>query len=222
MSAVDPLRPFRDRAAAGRELAAHLRHYAGRPDAIVLALPRGGVPVGFEVARELGIALDVTLVRKLGVPGREELAMGAVASSGVFYIDEWLVSRLGIAPQQIAAVVERERRELARRERVYRDERPPPQIRDKIVICVDDGLATGASMRAAVIALRQEKPARIVVAVPVAAAQVAAELRAVADEVVVARMPPNFRAVSLWYEDFAQTTDEEVRAYLARATNPEA
>jgi putative phosphoribosyl transferase len=210
-------RPFRDRAEAGRELATHLRKYAGKPDALVLALPRGGVPVGFEVACSLDVDLDVILVRKLGVPGREELAMGAVATSGAFYIDEWLVDRLEITPEQISAVVEREQQELARREREYRDGRPPPQIREKVVICVDDGLATGASMRVAVTALRQGHPARIVVAVPVAAPTVAEELRALADEVVVARMPANFRAVSLWYENFAQTTDEEVRELLSRA-----
>ena len=213
------MRPFRDRAAAGQELALHLRRYARRPDAIVLALPRGGVPVGFEVARELAIDLDLILVRKLGVPGREELAMGAVASGGIVYIDEWLVDRLEISPEQIAAVVESEKTELARRERAYRDDLPPPRIRDKIVICVDDGLATGASMRAAVTALWQGRPSRVVVAVPVAAPTVAGELRTIADEVICARMPANFRAVSLWYEDFSQTTDEEVRELLARAAS---
>ena len=210
--------PFRDRAAAGRELAGRLRNYAGRQDAIVLALPRGGVPVGFEVARELGIAFDIVLVRKLGVPGREELAMGAMASSGLYFIDQWLVDRLSITPDQIAIVVERERREVARRERVYRGERPPPVIRDKTVICVDDGLATGASMRVAVAALREGGPERIIVAAPVAAPQVAADLAEVADEIIIARMPPHFRAVSLWYENFSQTTDEEVRELLARAS----
>jgi putative phosphoribosyl transferase len=213
--------PFRDRAAAGRELASHLRKYAGRSDAIVLALPRGGVPVGYEVARELGIALDLVLVRKLGVPGHEELAMGAVASSGAYFIDPRIVERLDITAAEIAAVVERERRELQRRQAAYRDDRPPPEIRGKIVICVDDGLATGASMRVAVAALRQESPARIVVAVPIAAAEVAAELNEIADEVVVARMPANFRAVSLWYEDFRQVGDEEVRELLALPTRPQ-
>ena len=208
--------PFRDRAAAGRDLAGRLRHYAGRQDVLVLALPRGGVPVGYEVARGLNVPLDIVLVRKLGVPGREELAMGA-AAAGLYFIDEWLVNRLDIATDQIEAVVERERRELARRERAYRGDRPPPNVRDKIVICVDDGLATGASMRVAVEASRQQEPARVVVAVPVAAPQVAADLREIADEVIVARMPPNFRAVSLWYENFSQTSDEEVRELLLRA-----
>ena len=214
--------PFRDRAAAGRELAGRLREYAGRPDAIVLALPRGGVPVGFEVARELGIPLDIVLVRKLGVPGREELAMGAVASSGLYFIDRWLVNRLEITADQIESVVERERREVTRRERAYRGDRPPPEVRDKTVICVDDGLATGASMRVAVVALREAKPAKIVVAVPVAASQVAADLREVADDVVVSRLPQQFRAVSLWYEDFSQTTDDQVRELLTRAATPKA
>ena len=209
--------PFHDRAAAGRELAKRLRSYAGRADAIVLALPRGGVPVGFEVARELGLPLDIVLVRKLGVPGREELAMGAVASSGLYFIDQWLVRRLEIAPEEIDAVVERESQEVARQETVYRGNRPRPEVRDKTVICVDDGLATGASMRVAVVALREGRPAKIVVAVPVAAPQVAADLKEVADEVVVSRLPQHFRAVSLWYEDFSQTTDEEVRELLTRA-----
>jgi putative phosphoribosyl transferase len=208
--------PFRDRITAGRELAGHLRSYARRPDAIVLALPRGGVPVGFEVARELEIAFDIVLVRKLGVPGREELAMGAVASVGIF-VDEWLITRLHVTREDLERVIERERNELVRRERTYRGERPPPDLKDKIVICVDDGLATGASMRAAIAAAREGRPQRIVVAVPVAAAPIAASLRDVADEVVVARLPANFRAVSTWYEDFAQTTDDEVRNLLARA-----
>ncbi|MGH7330721.1 MAG: phosphoribosyltransferase, partial [Polyangiaceae bacterium] len=191
--------PFADRAAAGLELATRLRRYAGRDDAIVLAIPRGGVPVGFEIARTLGLPLDVVLVRKLGVPGREELAMGALATTGYAHIDRWIVDRLEIKQPEIDSVLARERRELERRERAYRGDRPPPQIRDRIVICVDDGLATGASMCVAVEALREGKPAKIVVAVPVAAAQIALEMRAFADEVVVARMPDRFRAVSVWY-----------------------
>ena len=208
---------FADRAAAGRELATHLLRYAGRADAVVLALPRGGVPVGYEVARELRLPLDIVLVRKLGVPGREELAMGAIATPGYTYLDRWLVERLRISSEEVEAVVARERRELQRRERAYRGERPPLEIRDKILICVDDGLATGASMRAAVGALREGGPARIVVAVPVAAASIAAELESVADEIVAARLPESFRAVSLWYEDFSQTSDAEVRELLASA-----
>lgn len=211
--------PFADRAAAGRELAARLRPYADRKDAIVLAIPRGGVPVGFEVARALHLPLDVVLVRKLGVPGREELAMGAVATTGYAHIDRWLVDRLEITQAQIESVLTRERRELERRERAYRDDLPPPEICDRIVICVDDGLATGASMRVAVEALREKKPAKIVVAVPVAAAKIAVEMRAFADEVVVARTPQHFRAVSLWYKNFSQTTDAEVRELLELAAS---
>ncbi len=209
--------PFADRAAAGRELAVRLRVYAGRKDAIVLAIPRGGVPVAYEIARALALPLDVVLVRKLGVPGREELAMGAIATTGFAHVDRWLVDHLEITQTEIDAVIARERRELERREHAYRDDRPPPQIRDRIVICVDDGLATGASMRVAVQALRESQPAKIIVAVPVAAAQVAAEMRAFADEVVVARMPERFRAVSLWYQNFSQVSDAEVRDLLALA-----
>lgn len=210
---------FADRAAAGRELAELLRQYAGRNDAVVLALPRGGVPVAYEVARQLRLQLDVVLVRKLGVPGREELAMGAIATPGYTYLDRWLLNRLEISQDEVDTVVARERRELERREHAYRDDRPPPVVRDRIVICVDDGLATGATMRAAVGALRAGHPAKIVVAVPVASASIAAELRKVADEVVAARLPETFRAVSLWYENFSQTSDAEVRELLARATN---
>jgi putative phosphoribosyl transferase len=210
--------PFADRAAAGRELAARLRAYAGRKDAIVLAIPRGGVPVAFEIARALSLPLDVVLVRKLGVPGREELAMGAIATTGFTHVDRWLVDHLEITQTEIDAVIARERRELERRERAYRDDRLPPQIRDRTVICVDDGLATGASMRVAVQALRESQPAKIIVAVPVAAAQVAAEMRALADEVVVARTPERFRAVSLWYQNFSQVSDAEVRDLLSLAS----
>lgn len=208
--------PFRNRAAAGRELATRLVGDANNRNAIVLALPRGGVPVGYEIACQLEIHLDVITVRKLGVPGREELAMGAVAPSGALFIDQLLVERLSISSAQIEAVIARERAELARREREYRGNRPPPDLRDRTVICVDDGLATGASMRVAVAAVREGAPARVVVAVPVAAPPVAEALRNVADAVVVARMPANLRAVSAWYEDFSQTTDEEVRDLLAR------
>ncbi len=163
------------------------------------------------------IPMDVVLVRKLGVPGREELAMGAVATSGVLFIDQWMVERLSITREQIDDVIERERAELERREREYRGDRPPPDVRDMTVICVDDGLATGASMRVAVAAIREGRPKRIIVAVPVAAPAVAEALRNVADGIVVARLPANLRAVSAWYLDFSQTTDEEVRDLLARA-----
>lgn len=216
---MDSGAPFADRAAAGRELAARLRQYAGRKDAIVLAIPRGGVPVAFEIARALALPLDIVLVRKLGVPGREELAMGALATTGYAHLDRRLVERLEITQAEIDAAIARERRELERRERAYRGDRPAPQLRDRIVICVDDGLATGASMRVAIEALRESKPAKIVVAVPVAAAQIALEMRAFADEVIVARTPQRFRAVSLWYQNFSQTTDAEVRELLSLAAS---
>lgn len=183
----------------------------------MLALPRGGVPVGFEVARALGAPLDVYVVRKLGVPGHEELAMGAVAPGGAIVLNEDVVSALRIPPGVIAAVVEREEREIGRREAQYRDGRPPPQIRGRTVILVDDGLATGATMRAAVAGLRRLAPARIVVAVPVSAPSTCSELREEADAVVCAFTPEPFGAVGLWYEDFSQVTDDEVRDLLARA-----
>jgi len=210
---------FRDRIDAGRRLAEKLDHYAGRPDVIVLALPRGGVPVGYEVARALGAPLDVFLVRKLGVPGREELAMGAIASGGVRVLNEDVVSELCIPQHWVDIVATRELEELRRREAVYRDGRPAPDVRGKTVILVDDGLATGASMRAGVAALRKLGPSRIVVAVPVGAQQTCNEFRDVADEVICAETPDPFYAVGSWYADFDQTTDEEVRELLARA-NP--
>jgi len=208
---------FRNRYDAGRRLAANLRRYAGRDDVVVLALPRGGVPVGYEVGRALGAQLDVFGVRKLGVPGREELAMGAIASGGVRVVNEDVVQALQIPPSMIEEVAEVERRELERRESAYRDGRPRPDVRDKVVILVDDGLATGASMRAAVAALRKLRPSRIVVAVPVGARETCAELATEADEAVCAVMPEPFVAVGAWYENFDQTTDDEVRELLARA-----
>jgi putative phosphoribosyl transferase len=211
---------FRDRVDAGRRLAEKLEQYAGRSDVIVLALPRGGVPVGYEVARALGAPLDVFLVRKLGVPGREELAMGAIASGGVRVLNEDVVSELGIPQHWVDIVAARELEELRRREAAYRDGRPAPDVRAKTVILVDDGLATGASMRAGVAALRKLGPARIVVAVPVGAAQTCDEFRDVADEIVCAETPDPFYAVGSWYSDFDQTTDEEVRELLARANRP--
>ena len=208
---------FCDRREAGRFLARELAAYANRPDVIVLALPRGGVPVGYEIAQALHAPLDVFLVRKLGVPGHEEYAMGAIASGGVSVLNEEVVQRLGISPYQIETVAAREQRELERRERAYRGERPPPEVSGRTVILVDDGLATGASMQAAVLALRRLQPARIVVAVPVAAPETCEQLREIADEVVCATTPEPFYAVGLWYEDFSQTSDEEVRALLAQA-----
>lgn len=208
---------FQDRRDAGRRLAARLAAYAGRPDTIVLALPRGGVPVGFEVARALGAPLDVFLVRKLGMPGREELALGALASGGVRVLNEGLVRELAIPEEVIDAIAAAESRELARREAAYRDNRPPPAIGGRTVILTDDGLATGATMRAAVAALRRRGPAAIVVAVPVAAPATCEAFRAIVEEVVCLVLPEPFEAVGYWYADFSQTTDEEVRDLLARA-----
>jgi putative phosphoribosyl transferase len=209
---------FRDRTDAGRQLAARLTRYADRTDVLVLALPRGGVPVAYEVAKALKAPLDVFLVRKLGVPGHEELAMGAIASGGVRVLNEDLVDYLRIPDGVIDAVAAVEQRELERRERAYRDDRPPPEVKDSIVILVDDGLATGSTMRAAAAALRLQKPQRIVVAVPVSSAEACEELRSEVDEIVCAVTPEHFQGVGLWYEDFSQTSDEEVRELLKRAT----
>jgi len=214
-----PARPYHDRRDAGRYLAGKLVGHAGRPDVLVLALPRGGVPVAYEVARALGAPLDVFLVRKLGVPGHEELAFGAIATGGVRLLNPDVVRGLRIAPHIIDQVTATERAELERREREYRDDRPPPDVRGRTVLLIDDGLATGASMRAAVAALRQGQPARIVVAVPIAAPATCEEFRDEVDEVVCARTPEPFYAVGLWYEDFSQTTDEEVRDLLQRAAD---
>jgi len=208
---------FTNRFDAGRRLAAALASYAGRPDVLVLALPRGGVPVAFEVARALDAPLDIFVVRKLGVPGHEEFAMGAIATGGVGLIDDAVVRQLGISEREIEVVTRTEQRELERRERQYRGDRPPPDIAGRTVILVDDGLATGASMRVAVAALRREHPARIVVAVPIAPPETCEALRQEADAVVCALSPDPFDAVGLWYDDFEQTTDDEVRALLERA-----
>ena len=208
---------FRDRTDAGRRLAERLGQYAGRPGVLVLALPRGGVPVAFEVARALGAPLDVFLVRKLGVPGHEELAMGAIATGGVRVVNEAVVRELGIGGEVIDAVAGRERAELERRERAYRGERPAPEVRGRAVILVDDGLATGSTMRAAALAVLRQEPERVVVAAPVAARATCAELLAEVDDVVCAATPEPFYGVGRWYEDFSQTTDEEVRELLARA-----
>jgi predicted phosphoribosyltransferase len=206
---------FRDRRDAGRQLATQLGRYANRADVWVLALPRGGVPVGYEVARALDAPLDVFLVRKLGVPGHEELAMGAVASGGVRVLNQDVVEQLAVPPRVIDQVTDIERRELERRERMYRGDRPPPDVRGRVVILVDDGLATGSTMRAAAAAVRQQGPARLVVAVPTAAAATCDDLRAEVDEVVCTITPEPFYAVGLWYENFSETTDEEVRRLLA-------
>src|SRR4051812_911100 len=215
-------RPYHDRRGAGRYLAEKLADYAGRPDVLVLALPRGGVPVAYEVAQALGAPLDVFLVRKLGVPGHEEYAFGALASGGIRVVDKPLIERLGLPPDWLEAVDAKERRELERRERAYRGDRPPPDLTGRTVIVVDDGLATGSSMLAAVHAVREDDPAKVVVAVPVADPDVCARMEAVADEVVCALTPRPLRAIGVWYEDFSQTPDGEVRDLLARALRPPA
>jgi putative phosphoribosyl transferase len=207
---------FRDRTDAGRYLAAKLEHYARRDDVVVLALPRGGVPVGAEVSRALSAPLDVFLVRKLGLPGQEELAMGAIASGGIEVLNEELVRSLAIPRAVIDRVAAREAEELARRERAYRGARPRVDARERVFLVVDDGLATGASMRAAARALRRQHPARLVIAVPVAAAETCEELARSADEIVCAMTPEPFYSVGLWYDDFSQTSDDEVREILRR------
>jgi predicted phosphoribosyltransferase len=207
--------PFTNRRAAGIALADRLRRFAPRDDVVVLALPRGGVPVASEVSLALGAPLDVFVVRKLGLPGHPELAMGAIASGGVGVLNEDVVRWYRIPEAVIDAVARAERAELERRERAYRDGRAPMPIDGRTVILVDDGLATGSTMRAAVLAVRKLHPARVVVAVPVGARETCEGLRDIADEVVCAFMPEPFSAVGLWYADFSQTTDEEVRHLLA-------
>ena len=211
--------PFRNRTEAGQLLARKLRRYADRPDIIVLALPRGGVPVANEVAKALRAPLDVFLVRKLGVPGQEELAMGAIATGGVRILNEDVVRALKIPQRVIDSVAAQEARELERRERLYRGDRLARDVNGRTVILVDDGLATGSSMRAAVAALRQKNPRRIVVAVPIAAAATCREFEAEVDEIVCCQTPEPFYSVGLWYEDFSQTTDEEIRQLLEHSTN---
>ncbi|HET7620860.1 MAG TPA: phosphoribosyltransferase [Gemmatimonadaceae bacterium] len=208
---------FRDRVDAGRVLARALEDYKGKPNVLVLALPRGGVPVAFEVARALGAPLDVFVVRKLGMPGHEEYAIGAIASGGVRIINEEAIRSFAVTDAEIDAVTAEEQMELERRERRYRDGRPAPDVAGKTVILVDDGLATGSTMRAAVEALREEGPARLVVAVPTAAPETCQEIASLVDEMVCAMTPEPFYAVGLWYDDFGQTTDEEVHDLLAIA-----
>ena len=218
MSFEPPIHPlFHDRTDAGRVLAADLAAYAGRSDIIVLGLPRGGVPVAYEVARALGAPLDVFLVRKLGLPGQEEFAMGALASGGIRLINEQVVEAYGISDAEIEAISAAEQRELERRERSYRDGRPLTELEGRTVILIDDGLATGFTMRAAVLAIRLEDPARIVVAVPVAAAETCDEFREIVDDIVCSETPEPFQAVGIWYEDFAQTTDAQVHELLSAA-----
>jgi putative phosphoribosyl transferase len=208
---------FRDRTDAGQQLATRLTRYADRADVLVLALPRGGVPVAYEVAKALNAPLDIFLVRKLGVPGHEELAMGAIASGGVRVVNEDIVNYLSIPDEVIDAVAASEQRELERRDHAYRDDRPPLDVKNSVVILIDDGLATGSTMRAAAASLRLQKPRRIVVAVPVSSPETCEEFRSEVDEIVCAVTPEHFQGVGLWYDDFSQTTDEQVRELLSRA-----
>ena len=209
--------PIRDRVAAGQLLAQLLRDYRRRADVLVLALPRGGVPVAYEIATALEVRLDLLLVRKLGVPGHAELAMGAIASGGVRVLNPGVLHAERISAASIAAATERETIELQRRDQLYRGTRPPPHLRDQQVILVDDGLATGATMQAAVQAVRQQNPARIIVAVPVAAADSLDVLRAQVDEIICPLVPEMLMAIGCWYLDFAQTSDAEVLRLLQQA-----
>jgi predicted phosphoribosyltransferase len=208
---------YADRADAGRQLAGHLSHLAGRDDLLVLGLPRGGVPVAYEVAQALGAPLDVFVVRKLGTPGHEELAMGAIATGGVRVLNREVVDGLRIPQNQVDAVTEREQRELARREQAYRDRRPSPEVRGRVAILIDDGLATGASMHAAIQALRRLEPARLIVAVPTAAEETCDRLQPLVDEMVCATTPRPFHAVGASYAEFEQVSDDQVRRLLAQA-----
>jgi len=208
---------YNNRSEAGKYLAALLTSYADRDDVLVLALPRGGVPVAFEVAKELRAPLDIFLVRKLGLPGHEELAMGAIATGGIRVLNDDVVDYLEISDDVIDSIAAKELRELERRERAYRGNRSEPDVHGKTVILVDDGLATGSTMRAAAAALRQQAPARIVVAVPVSARETCDEYRMGVDEIICAATPGRFYGVGRWYRDFSQTTDEEVRELLKRS-----
>jgi predicted phosphoribosyltransferase len=210
---------FRDRRDAGRKLAHKLIDYTGHDDVIVLALPRGGVPVAYEVALALKAPLDIFIVRKLGLPGYEEVAIGAIASGGVRVLNRDIVRYFNIPEALIDAVAQRELQELERRARAYRGNRPPPDVNGRTVILIDDGLATGASMRAAVAGLRNHKPARIVVAVPTAASEICESFEPEVDKIVCATTPEPFYGVSRWYENFSQTTDEEVKMLLEEASH---
>ncbi|MEH1837789.1 MAG: phosphoribosyltransferase [Nostoc sp.] len=208
---------FKNRRFAGQVLAKELADYSNRPDVLVLGLPRGGVPVAFEIAKALNAPLDVLVVRKLGVPDQEELAMGAIASGGVRILNEYIISLVKISDEVIARVAVQEERELERRELLYRSNRPLPNLQRRTVILVDDGLATGATMWAAVVAVRKHQPAQIVIAIPVAAPKTCHKLEAEVDKIVCVETPSAFQSVSLWYENFPQTTDKEVCDLLAKA-----
>lgn len=208
---------FQNRVDAGKRLASRLRLYAHRPEVSVIALPRGGVPVAAEIARELNAPLDVLVVRKLGVPRSEETAMGAIVSGNYQYLNDDLIQRLKIPAETISAVIQREQRELERREQAYRDDLPPLNLRDRTVILVDDGLATGATMRVAIEAVQQQQPQEFVVAVPVAAKEICQQLGTLVDHIICAETPQPFHAVGLWYQEFNQTSDAEVQAILAQA-----
>ena len=210
---------FEDRFDAGRFLARQLQHHADSPNTVVLALPRGGVPVAYEIARAIDAPLDVFVVRKLGAPGYEELAMGAIATGGVRVFNEEVIHHLGVSQSWIDATIREQEEELQRREQAYRGERPPAELRNRTVILVDDGLATGASMRAAVRALRLRHPAGITVAVPIGSRDTCDQFRSEVEEVVCGRTPEPFHAVGAWYRDFTQTTDDEVRELLDRAAH---
>jgi predicted phosphoribosyltransferase len=214
---MDGTRSFRDRRHAGAVLGRALIHHAGRDEVLVLGLPRGGVPVAFEIATLLDAPLDVLIVRKLGVPGHEELAMGAIASGGIRVLDPEIIRAARVSKDALEVVIERETEELARRERAFRGARPPLDVADKTVILVDDGLATGSSMLAAISALRTRSPAKIIAAVPVAPPETCRALRARVDEMICVLTPPQLHAVGVWYADFSQTTDAEVRLLLEQA-----
>jgi putative phosphoribosyl transferase len=209
---------FQNRADAGHMLAQKLTTYANRPDVLVLGLPRGGVPVAYQIARTLHVALDIFIVRKLGAPDEPELAIGAIASGGVQVFNQNVLAWLDLSGEMITKIIEKEQEELARRERSYRDKRSPLNVHNKIVIIVDDGLATGSTMQAAVQALKQQRPARLVIAVPVAPPEIYEDFKNLVDEVVCVITPPNMHAIGAWYDDFSQTSDEEVRNLLAHAT----
>jgi putative phosphoribosyl transferase len=209
---------FKDRRFAGQVLARELGAYANRPDLVVLGLPRGGVPVAFEVAKALNAPLDVLVVRKLGVPDQEELAMGAIASGGVRIVNQYIINLVKISDEVIARVAVQEERELERREWLYRGNRPFPNLQGRTVILVDDGLATGATMWAAIVAVRKQQPAQIVIAVPVAAPETCQELETEVDKIVCVSTPSPFHSVGIWYENFPQTTDEEVCGLLTKSS----